>query len=57
MATDVFFIQRSQAPAIRSTTGGRISDYINESCTLFVTWDEDLMDTNMEVRFLYYYKI
>ncbi|XP_056615096.1 G2/M phase-specific E3 ubiquitin-protein ligase-like [Triplophysa dalaica] len=48
MATEVFFIQRTQASAIRSTTRGRIIDYITESCTLFVTWGEDQMDTNME---------
>lgn len=46
MATEVFSIQRARASPIRSTTMGRIIDHINESCTVFVTWD-DVMDTDI----------
>lgn len=56
MATEVFSIQRARASPIRSTTMGRIIDHINESCTVFVTWD-DVMDTDITVRLLYYYLI
>ncbi|XP_028454088.1 uncharacterized protein LOC114568671 isoform X3 [Perca flavescens] len=43
MATEVFSIQRARASPIRSTT---IIDHINESCTVYVTWD-DVMDTDI----------
>lgn len=56
MATEVFSIQRARASPIRSTTTARIIDHINESCTVFVTWD-DVMDTDIDVRLLYYYEI
>ncbi|XP_049437710.1 uncharacterized protein LOC125892029 [Epinephelus fuscoguttatus] len=46
MATEVFSIQKARASPIRSTTMGRIIDHINESCTVFVTWD-DVMDTDI----------
>ncbi|XP_059389810.1 uncharacterized protein LOC132123265 [Carassius carassius] len=48
MATEVFFIQRAMAPRIRSTIMGRIMDYINESCTVFVTWDDVIDITDID---------
>jgi len=50
MATEVFSIQRARLPPVRSTTTGRIIDYINESCTVFVTWDDVIDITDIDVR-------
>ncbi|XP_028441868.1 uncharacterized protein LOC114560584 isoform X2 [Perca flavescens] len=39
-------IQRARASPIRSTTTGKIIDHINESCMVYVTWD-DVIDTDI----------
>ncbi|CAM4611282.1 unnamed protein product [Leuciscus chuanchicus] len=44
-ASEVFSIQRARVPPISSsTTTGRITDYFNESCTVFVTWNDTDID-------------
>lgn len=39
LATEVFSIQRPSSSLLWLITAGRITDHINKSCSVFVTWE------------------